>query len=358
VHKSDIVLLNILKIREKLGVLVNCAAVIVIIAGLKVGSGVLVPFIFALFMAILGSAPLAVLLRLRVPRVIATFGVAIAIVAVVVSIGGVVARSANDFSLRLPEYIIRVQEMALAAEGHLKQKGLAIPLSEYLGQTDPRALFNILTMLTLKTAGTFSQAVLVLIAMMFMLVEAVSFRQKYVSVLGERFNVAGMELIVSDVQRYLGIKTITSALTGFCIWALTLFMGLEFSALWGLIAFLFNYIPVIGSIVAAVPALILCLIDFGGSHFIWVGIGYLVINNVISNLLEPVLMGRKLGLSPLVVFFSLFFWGWLWGPAGALMSVPIMVIARILLEHNVQLHWLSVLIGTGDGTATKRVVAG
>ena len=118
--------------------------------------------------------------------------------------------------------------------------------------------------------------------------------------------------------------------------------------LWGLIAFLLNYVPSIGSIIAALPAVLLALAELGPGRAVVILIGFLVINTVIGNVIEPRVMGRKLGLSPLVVFLSLLFWGWVWGPAGMLLSVPLTVMVKIILEGREGTRWIGVLLGPED----------
>lgn len=124
-------------------------------------------------------------------------------------------------------------------------------------------------------------------------------------------------------------------------------IGLDFPLLWGLVAFLFNYVPNIGGFVAAVPTLLVALVQPGlgtGAMFI-IGLGHAVIHTVIGNIVEPAWMGRKLGLSPLVVLLCLVFWGWVWGPVGMLLSVPLTMAVKIALESDEQLRWIAVLLG-------------
>ena len=115
--------------------------------------------------------------------------------------------------------------------------------------------------------------------------------------------------------------------------------------LWGFLGFVLNYIPTIGSIVAAIPAVLLAAVQLGPGMAALIAGGYLVINITIGNALEPRIMGDQLGLSPMVVFLSLVFWGWLWGPAGMLLSVPLTVVLRSILIHRDETRWLAILLG-------------
>ncbi len=124
-------------------------------------------------------------------------------------------------------------------------------------------------------------------------------------------------------------------------------LGLDFALVWGVVAFLLNYIPTIGSIIAAVPAVLLAAVQLGFGRAVLIAAGYVVVNTVLGNLVEPALMGRRLGLSTLVVFLSLVFWGWVWGPVGMLLSVPLTMVVKILLENTDDLRWVAVLLDSG-----------
>ncbi|MAN96377.1 MAG: hypothetical protein CME08_05260, partial [Gemmatimonadetes bacterium] len=162
--------------------------------------------------------------------------------------------------------------------------------------------------------------------------------------------------IVREVQAYLGIKTLVSLATGLSIGVLAWLLDLEFPVLLGLIGFVMNYIPTVGSLLAALPALFLSLVQFTSvGHLLLVGGGYGVINMVFGNLIEPNLMGKRLGLSTLVVILSLLFWAWVWGPVGALLAVPLTMIVKIMLENIEDLRWMAILL---DKSPPQSMVSG
>ena len=199
---------------------------------------------------------------------------------------------------------------------------------------------------TLKgLVSALSKTTLVTILVMFMLVEAAGFKRKLRAAFGEVVELDRVRGITRDVRRYLGIKTVTSAITGLLVGGWATLMDVDFPWLWAFVAFLFNYVPFVGSIIAAIPAVLLALLVHSVPVTLVVAIGYIVINVGVSNFLEPIIMGQGLGLSPLVVFCSLVVWGWVWGPAGALMSVPLTMIVKIFLEHTVEFRWIAVLMG-------------
>jgi predicted PurR-regulated permease PerM len=190
-----------------------------------------------------------------------------------------------------------------------------------------------------------SNAFLIFIVLIFILAEATVFPAKFRAILGrERGHSSRLTKIVAEVQEYLGIKTFISLATGVILGAWCWVMDLDFPVLLGLVAFVLNYVPTIGSVIASAPALLLALILHGPAWALFVGLGYLVVNLGFGNLIEPNLLGRRLGLSTLVVILSLIFWGWVWGPIGALLAVPLTMVVKIMLENTSDLRWVAILL--------------
>jgi predicted PurR-regulated permease PerM len=153
--------------------------------------------------------------------------------------------------------------------------------------------------------------------------------------------------ITASIRRYMGLKTAVSLLTGFLVWISLTLLHVDFAALLGILAFVLNYIPNIGSIIASVPAVLLALVQHGVGTSLIVLCVYLAVNVGIGNLLEPRIMGHGLGLSPLAVIASLIFWGWVFGGAGMLLAVPLTRIVKIILESSDETRWVAVLLSTG-----------
>ena len=338
--------------------LVVAASLIVVIAGLRQASQLILPFLTAVFLAVVSLPVMVWLQRRKVPTPIAVFGTVVAAAGVVSVLGVVVGRSVNEFGLVAPEYTARFQElvngiMAWAA-------GLGLPTAEWtpLDYFNAGAVVDLLGGTLGALAGLLSNAFLVLLAVIFILFEAAGFRAK----LGIAFGDRGKSLerfgqMTQQIQKYLAIKTAVSLTTGLLagiwVWAL----GLDFPLLWGLVAFIFNYIPSLGSIFAAIGPVLLSLVQFGPGRAVIVAIGYIVINVVFGNVVEPMLLGRRLGLSTLVVFLSLVFWGWVWGPMGMLLSVPLTMMLKIALENTEDLRWVAVMLDANPSSAGASGVA-
>ena len=119
-------------------------------------------------------------------------------------------------------------------------------------------------------------------------------------------------------------------------------IGVDYHVLWGLLAFLLNFIPTFGSILAAVPPVLLAIVQLGFGEALMTAALYVAVNVIVGSILEPRFMGKGLDLSSLVVFLSLVFWGWILGPVGMLLSVPLTIMLKIALESSPDTHWAAV----------------
>ena len=214
-------------------------------------------------------------------------------------------------------------------------------------------------------ATAVSNVLVVVLILTFILLEAGAFPRKLRVAFGGVNAERRFGSMMHDLRRYLGIKTAISLATGGLVAAWLALLGVDFALLWGFVAFGLNFIPNLGSILAAIPTTLLTMLQLGFFYALLVAIGYLVVNLVLGNLVEPLLLGRRLGLAPLFVLLSLVFWGWVWGPVGMLLSVPLTMVVKILLENTEDLQWVAVLMGDEasalrqrSGTAAVRVARG
>ena len=154
---------------------------------------------------------------------------------------------------------------------------------------------------------------------------------------------------IHDVTHYLSIKFLISLITGFGVWLVCMIIGLEFPVIWGILAFLLNFIPTIGSIISWAITTVFAILQFTPSWgpIIFIAIIVLAINMVLGNIVEPRWEGQDLGLSPFVILVSLSFWGWMWGFTGMVLAVPLMVILKICFENSPYLKPVAILLGSG-----------
>ena len=212
---------------------------------------------------------------------------------------------------------------------------------------DPGFAMGLVANLFNALRGVLTNVFLIFFTVIFILLEASSFGTKVEAAFGK--SAASLErprLFLVNLGRYLGIKTVVSLVTGFLAWLLTWSIGLDFPLLWGMLAFLLNYVPTIGSIIAAVPAVLLALVQLGVPEAMATTVGFVAINISFGNFIEPRLMGYGVGISPLVVFVGLIVWGWIFGPVGMLLSVPLTMTLKLALESDESTRWIAILLGS------------
>jgi AI-2 transport protein TqsA len=322
------------------------ACLFIVVYGLRLASAILLPAALALFLAVLSLPVMLWLRKHRVPTSLATLGTVLFNVAVVGLIILVASQSVSAFQSRLGVYA-RELDALYASWVQAIEVRTGVSISQYVNTDliDPGAVVDFARGAVGRAAQFLSTTFLVFLIMAFMLSEASVFPEKFRYITGNRDGGDRLEKVVGEVQTYLGIKTVISLATGVVIGAWAAVMGLDFPVLLGLVAFVLNYVPTVGSIIAAIPALLLSAILVGTvGHALLVALGYVVVNTLFGNILEPSLMGRRLGLSTLVVVLSLVFWYWVWGPMGALLSVPLTVVVKIWLENTQDLRWVAVLL--------------
>ncbi len=360
-------------------VLVVAACVVVLVAGLRAASSVIEPFLIALFVVTL-SLPVLFWLKRRMPAMLAVLGTILMDIAVLAAAGSLVGTTVNQLAGDMDRYQDSLSAMVDDGFSWLEERGLqpewlasrtgpdadgadddtgaasggeaaaanggfTADAPGLLSRLDPSLLFDFANQALRYTATAFSSLLIIALIVIFMLFEAATFRFKM------RMAFTGAEAderfsrVMHEIQHYIGIKTVVSAATGLLIGVWVGVLGVDFAIFWGLVAFVLNFIPNLGSIIAAVPTTLLAMVQIGVGRGLLVAFGYLVVNMVIGNFIEPHLMGRRLGLSTLVVVLSLVFWGWVWGPIGMLLSVPLTMVVKIMLENTEEFRWVAVLLG-------------
>lgn len=328
--------------------LVIVAALVVIVAGLKLAGALLLPFLVAVFFSVLATP---VVLRLEQRGISPAWSVSLTMVgvlAVLLGFGALVTSSLAGFDQALPGYRAALDAVFDGLVERLGSHGIDVERVLREQAIEPGMVMGMAGSFMGNLIAALSNTALVVLTMMFILLEVAGFPAKLRAALADPgADLSEFTEIMAEIQRYLVIKTAVSAATGLCVALLLAVIGVDFAVLWGLAAFLLNFIPNIGSLIAAVPAMAVALVQpgLGTLPMLGVGLGYLVINMIIGNIIEPQLMGRRLGLSPLVVFLSLVFWGWVWGSVGMLLSVPLTIVVRIVLERSQGLRWIAVLLG-------------
>ena len=329
--------------------LINLAAFVVIVAGMRAASPLLVPFLLAMFLAVLCATPLRWLTTHHVPRVLAVLLLLIVILATGTVIGGLLGTAIVDLTRQMPRYEASFQSQLAGLEAFLERFGIVGSRQTITEYFDPSRLFGLMGTLVASIGQVLANGALILLTMVFALLEMSGFPTKIRAAFGDRDATEaqeGMHRIGVSVRRYVALKTVISLGTGLGVFIWLSVLGVDYAILWGIIAFLLNFIPNIGSFVAAIPAVLLAFIQLGLGSAVVAAVGFLIINVLFANILEPRIMGYGVGLSTLVVFVSLVFWGWVLGPVGMLLSVPLTVIFRMALATNESTRWAAILLGS------------
>jgi len=327
-------------------ILITIAAFVIVVAGMRAATDILVPFLLAIFISVISAPPLFWLQRKGLPTWLALITVILGILIVGLLMAWLVGSSVKDFSNNLPVYEEKLKLQTAAIIAWIGKLGIDI---SDLGITEifnPGAAMKLVASMLNSLGNLLTNGFLILMTAIFMLLEATSIPAKLRTISGDReSSLEPFDKFVNNVKNYMAIKTLVSLFTGTVVAVFVFFMGLDYPLLWGLLAFALNYVPNIGSIIAAVPAVLLAVIQIGIGKAMIIAAGYVVINLVMGSVIEPRFMGRSLGLSTLVVFLSLLFWGWILGPVGMLLSVPLTITAKIALDSREESRWIAVLLG-------------
>ncbi len=330
-----------------LPLLLAVASFVVIVAGMRAAEAILVPFLLSVFLAVISAPPLFWLERKGFPKSLAMLTVVAGIVCILLLMGAIIGSSVDAFTQKLPEYQSHLGATTDAVLTWLHEKGIRISDPEVAKYLDPGAILRLVANTLNGLGGVLGNTFLIFLTVVFILFEASSFPVKLRAILGSQdASLGDFAKFTENVRRYLAIKTWTSFATGIAVAVWLKLLGVDFAILWGLLAFLLNYIPNIGSIIAAVPAVLLALLQLGVGAAVWSASGYLVINVIIGTVIEPRFMGRHLGLSTLVVFVSLVFWGWVLGPVGMFLSVPLTMTLKLAMENEQRTRWIAILLGS------------
>jgi AI-2 transport protein TqsA len=324
------------------------AALVIIIAGMKQAAPLLVPFLLSVFIAILCFPIMLGLQKKGVGENTSLFLVIALVMIAGLVMALLVGSSVDDFSKNLPAYQTRITQQWQIFIQWLATLGVVLPASNISSNLDPKAAMNMVASILSGFGIVLANSFLIFLTVIFILLEGAHFSRKIKAISDIKGGISFSNEFTDKLRRYMSIKTWTSALTGTLVALWLWLLGVDYPALWGMMAFMLNYVPNIGSIIAAVPAVLLALVQLGTGAALWVMAGYLVINTVVGNVIEPKYMGKGLGLSTLVVFLSLVFWGWVLGTAGMLLSVPLTVAVKLALDSKKETQWLGTLLGPAD----------
>lgn len=349
--------------------LLAAACWVVLLAGMKAAAGILLPIAFGFFLAVLSYPLIRLLVKCRVPRVIALAITILLNIAAVVGIGKIAVDLIIAFQRDVPSYIKAMESQINQAAEWLQKQGVEGAVDTAHGMFDWNGIVNYMTQQSVmanvgsmlgSTFGTvataFASIIMTFLVMIFILMEAHGTHGRFAAVkLAGGPNLTSLLQSVTDIQQYLGVKTLISALTGILAGFWCWMFDLKYPLLWAILAFVCNFIPAVGSTAASLPAIIEALVQDGWGNALGIALGYGGINFCLDNFVQPTLLGRRFGISPLLIILSVIFWGWLWGPVGMFLAVPLTMVFKVLLDNSEEFRWLSVAMSKKNVTASGEV---
>ena len=336
-------------------VILSVAGLVIIIAGIRAAEKVLVPFLLAVFIAVICSGPMLWLRRRGVPAILAIFLVLGGMMSLFILGVVLVQSSVDDFSANLPAYQDRLRHWTRDLTVHAERLGMDISSEALQDIFTPADAMQFTGVMLAQLRKLLTNTFLIVLTTVFIMLEFSGFPGRLGAALGRpEASLHGFNQFTETIKRYIALKTLISAGTGTVIGIGTALIGLDYPILWGMLAFLFNFVPNIGSILAGIPAVLLALIQLGTGGALGVTLIYLCTNIGFGNFIEPRFMGKGLGLSTLVVWLSLIFWGWTLGPPGMLLSVPLTMTVKIALESHPGTQDIAILLGRDKGEQKEK----
>jgi predicted PurR-regulated permease PerM len=325
---------------------ITLTGILILLGIARYASAIVVPLLLSLFISIIAATPINWLKNRGVPTLVSLGIVLLSIIILIVLLSLMLGRTMVQFNDALPVYQAKLSKLTESITLMLSERGINLETAGILDAVDPGAVMTFANSLMVGLTDALGNAVMIMFTTMFLLLDSLDFPRKVQSAQGDNSKkiLDQINLFVKSTNQYMSIKALVSLGTGVLIWISLELVGLDFALLWGVIAFLLNFIPNIGSFLAAVPAVLLALVQLGPVSALIVMAIYVAANTIMGNVVETKLMGKKLGLSLLAVFLSLVFWGWLFGSVGMLLSVPLTMAVKFAAMNNPQTRWFGILL--------------
>jgi AI-2 transport protein TqsA len=326
---------------------VTLASLIIIFAAVIYAKSIITPFLLALFISIICAQPISWLEKKKLPRWLALIIVILGLILLFSGFTFMIGGTLSSFSGNVSKYESTLTSIISSFIQFLNEKGIKITQDQISTLFQPAKILEFTAGALNELFNVMGNTFLIFLIILFILTEFGSFFIKAKAIMsGTDKSISYLSTILQNIRHYLAIKTLVCLALGILIYLVLLIIGVDYPLLWALIAALMEYIPNIGSVIATIPAVLFALIQLGLGGALWTLGSFMVIHNVLGNFIEPRILGRGLGLSTLVVFLSLLFWGFILGPVGMFLSVPFTMSIKIILEQNESTRWIAILLGT------------
>ena len=331
-------------------ILMVIIASILVVAALKATRPISMPLAFAFFIVVLVH-PLQQRLEEKLPRWLSLILVLLLLCGIVGLAVGALSLSAEIIEPKVPQYLDRLQEMVDMAQSWAKDRSLPVPQfdarsSGTSSQLTQRAIGGVRSLLSAISLSVLTISLLVLL-----LLEVSQYRQKVQKAFSSKTGDSLINAVSNTsekLRRYLLVMTFTSLLTGVLTIVWCFIVGVDLAFVWGLIGFVLNYVPTLGSILAVIPPTLVAFLFNGVGRGIATLIGLAAIQIVMGNFVDPQVQGKSLQLSPFIALFSIAFWGWVWGIPGAILGVPMTISIILFCQEFKRTQGVAVLLASKD----------
>ncbi len=345
--------MNKTDIQSKSNPAIIFAAYLIIIAVAMYASSIITPILLALFISIILAQPISWLEKKKISNGWAITMVLTGSFLLFFGMGEIIGSSVAQFTQDAPQYANKLSNLSASLFDTLHGLGFDLSINNVEDNINPGKVMGYGAVFLGEIGSLMGNLFLIVFVLIFVLLETSSFSIKMDAIIDtSNASVSYLSKIGNSIRQYLGLMTIVSLLTGILVWLALIIIGVKYAILWAFLAFLLNFIPNIGSIVAGVPAILFAAVQIGFGGAMWTLGSYLAINMIVGNVIQPQIMGKGLGLSTLIVFLSLIFWGFIFGTVGMFLSVPLTMIVKIILEQKESTKWIAIMLGTTQEAQT------
>lgn len=313
--------------------LVAAAAIVVIVAGMKLSAGLINQILLA-FLLTMCITPLPEwLIKKGVPK-----SISIVISLVVILVGGfaitaMLANSISSIMESIPVYEERLASIYQDFQEFADERNLDVSALIHKANISPEKIIAFSGKLLSGMTGVISSSFIIAMLIAFMIIELISYKVDIKK--GKRDSVSHLEWLFGmggDLRKYVNIQALTGVITAVLNFIFLLIMGVDFAFLWAFLSFLMNFIPNIGFIISVIPPALIALLMLGGWQALVVFLGFWLINALVENVIRPIFMKESLNISLVTTFLSLLVWGWILGMTGAVIGVPLTMVVMKLYK--------------------------
>ncbi|MBA2543248.1 MAG: AI-2E family transporter [Deltaproteobacteria bacterium] len=329
-------------------ILVALVCVCALLGVVHLAASIVIPFLLALALATAFQPIGSRIARRGWPPLVSAILSTLAVLVIVGGVGVVVYLAVSDLVASLPVYSIKLSGFQESFADWLDARSMASAAQSVRTFKVTSPMMSYAQSSLLGVGGYLQTLFFVLVITAFIQLEARHYRRKLIKAFEGPAPLRGIVAGLAEVQRYMLVKVILSAANGTFLGVWCWIWGVDSPLMWGVLAFALNFIPVIGSVIAAIPPIVLALLTDGIGHSIGVSVGYVLVNLVVDNVVEPKVMGKAVGLSPLIILLATLIWGFVLGPVGAILAVPLTMAIKIVFEHDPELSRIAFVMGEGS----------